>query len=171
MIRGWIGGMEWEDVDKEQIKPAAHFSNDLGLDSLDTVEVVMAIEEVRTSLRPIALYGHVYSDKRAGVQHRDPRQGGRLHPHRYDNPPSPPLPCKQPVMSRVLTVCSRPSGGVHPQAARRQLSISCHEPPGCFYGPASLPVDVEEGTGRKKNASCTISDSLSDFTETSPPLF
>jgi acyl carrier protein len=25
---------------------AAHFSNDLGLDSLDTVEVVMAIEEV-----------------------------------------------------------------------------------------------------------------------------
>lgn len=28
-----------------QIKPAAHFVNDLGLDSLDTVEVVMAIEE------------------------------------------------------------------------------------------------------------------------------
>lgn len=28
-----------------QIKPMAHFANDLGLDSLDTVEVVMAIEE------------------------------------------------------------------------------------------------------------------------------
>lgn len=28
-----------------QIKPNAHFANDLGLDSLDTVEVVMAIEE------------------------------------------------------------------------------------------------------------------------------
>lgn len=28
-----------------QIKPTAHFANDLGLDSLDTVEVVMAIEE------------------------------------------------------------------------------------------------------------------------------
>ena len=28
-----------------QIKPSAHFANDLGLDSLDTVEVVMAIEE------------------------------------------------------------------------------------------------------------------------------
>ena len=28
-----------------QISGAAHFSNDLGLDSLDTVEVVMAIEE------------------------------------------------------------------------------------------------------------------------------
>ena len=28
-----------------QIKPAAHFANDLGLDSLNTVEVVMAIEE------------------------------------------------------------------------------------------------------------------------------
>ncbi|SPO05532.1 probable NADH2 dehydrogenase (ubiquinone) acyl carrier chain precursor [Cephalotrichum gorgonifer] len=31
--------------DVSNIKPAAHFSNDLGLDSLDTVEVVMAIEE------------------------------------------------------------------------------------------------------------------------------
>ncbi|KHN97447.1 Acyl carrier protein-like protein [Metarhizium album ARSEF 1941] len=29
----------------DKIKPAAHFANDLGLDSLDTVEVVMAIEE------------------------------------------------------------------------------------------------------------------------------
>lgn len=28
-----------------QIKSTAHFANDLGLDSLDTVEVVMAIEE------------------------------------------------------------------------------------------------------------------------------
>ncbi|KAG5949823.1 Acyl carrier protein, mitochondrial [Claviceps sorghi] len=31
--------------DVANIKPAAHFANDLGLDSLDTVEVVMAIEE------------------------------------------------------------------------------------------------------------------------------
>ncbi|KAI1848403.1 hypothetical protein JX265_008815 [Neoarthrinium moseri] len=31
--------------DTTNIKPTAHFSNDLGLDSLDTVEVVMAIEE------------------------------------------------------------------------------------------------------------------------------
>ncbi|KAI1371614.1 acyl carrier protein [Hypoxylon crocopeplum] len=31
--------------DPSNIKPTAHFSNDLGLDSLDTVEVVMAIEE------------------------------------------------------------------------------------------------------------------------------
>ena len=30
-----------------QLTPKAHFVNDLGLDSLDTVEVVMAIEEVR----------------------------------------------------------------------------------------------------------------------------
>lgn len=28
-----------------QITPTAHFANDLGLDSLDAVEVVMAIEE------------------------------------------------------------------------------------------------------------------------------
>ncbi|KAI7004707.1 hypothetical protein KC366_g18730, partial [Hortaea werneckii] len=27
------------------LAPTAHFTNDLGLDSLDTVEVVMAIEE------------------------------------------------------------------------------------------------------------------------------
>ncbi|KAK7423819.1 mitochondrial acyl carrier protein [Neonectria magnoliae] len=31
--------------DITSIKPTAHFANDLGLDSLDTVEVVMAIEE------------------------------------------------------------------------------------------------------------------------------
>ncbi|KAI0970680.1 acyl carrier protein-like protein [Xylaria arbuscula] len=31
--------------DPSNIKPTAHFSNDLALDSLDTVEVVMAIEE------------------------------------------------------------------------------------------------------------------------------
>ncbi|KAG6041514.1 Acyl carrier protein, mitochondrial [Claviceps citrina] len=31
--------------DVANIKPVAHFANDLGLDSLDTVEVVMAIEE------------------------------------------------------------------------------------------------------------------------------
>jgi len=29
-----------------KLSPNSHFSNDLGLDSLDTVEVVMAIEEV-----------------------------------------------------------------------------------------------------------------------------
>jgi len=29
-----------------QLSPTSHFANDLGLDSLDTVEVVMAIEEV-----------------------------------------------------------------------------------------------------------------------------
>ncbi|TRX90592.1 hypothetical protein FHL15_008565 [Xylaria flabelliformis] len=31
--------------DPSNVKPTAHFSNDLALDSLDTVEVVMAIEE------------------------------------------------------------------------------------------------------------------------------
>ena len=28
-----------------QVAPNAHFQNDLGLDSLDTVEIVMALEE------------------------------------------------------------------------------------------------------------------------------
>jgi NADH dehydrogenase (ubiquinone) 1 alpha/beta subcomplex 1 len=32
-------------TDATKITPNAHFANDLGLDSLDTVEVVMAIEE------------------------------------------------------------------------------------------------------------------------------
>lgn len=33
-------------VDREQITPAAKFIEDLGADSLDTVEIVMAVEEV-----------------------------------------------------------------------------------------------------------------------------
>jgi len=32
-------------VDAEQVKPEASFVNDLGADSLDTVELVMALEE------------------------------------------------------------------------------------------------------------------------------
>lgn len=34
-------------TDVYKLSPQSHFTNDLGLDSLDTVEVVMAIEEVR----------------------------------------------------------------------------------------------------------------------------
>jgi acyl carrier protein len=34
------------ETDNLQLSPTSHFANDLGLDSLDTVEVVMAIEEV-----------------------------------------------------------------------------------------------------------------------------
>jgi len=36
-----------------QLTENSHFSNDLGLDSLDTVEVVMAIEEVSVGLAGI----------------------------------------------------------------------------------------------------------------------
>ena len=32
-------------VEREQVTPVANFVNDLGADSLDTVEVVMALEE------------------------------------------------------------------------------------------------------------------------------
>lgn len=38
-----------------QITETAHFANDLGLDSLDTVEVVMAIEEVCYSPFPLSV--------------------------------------------------------------------------------------------------------------------
>lgn len=33
------------EKDKEEIKPESNFANDLGADSLDTVELVMALEE------------------------------------------------------------------------------------------------------------------------------
>ncbi|MEB3339466.1 acyl carrier protein [Okeania sp.] len=33
------------EVDKEKVKPEANFATDLGADSLDTVELVMALEE------------------------------------------------------------------------------------------------------------------------------
>nr|YP_008144864.1 acyl carrier protein (ACP) [Grateloupia taiwanensis]AGO19734.1 acyl carrier protein (ACP) [Grateloupia taiwanensis] len=32
-------------VDKEEVNPKSNFANDLGADSLDTVELVMAIED------------------------------------------------------------------------------------------------------------------------------
>ncbi|XP_031247543.1 acyl carrier protein 2, mitochondrial [Pistacia vera] len=35
----------FQKVDPSKVTPSAHFQNDLGLDSLDTVEVVMALEE------------------------------------------------------------------------------------------------------------------------------
>ncbi|KAI0287021.1 acyl carrier protein [Russula aff. rugulosa BPL654] len=35
----------FEKVHPEKLKPSASFTNDLGLDSLDAVEVVMAVEE------------------------------------------------------------------------------------------------------------------------------
>lgn len=44
----------------QQINGASHFANDLGLDSLDTVEVVMAIEEVWISHMPWFILDVVY---------------------------------------------------------------------------------------------------------------
>ncbi|KAH7571307.1 hypothetical protein ACOSP7_013764 [Xanthoceras sorbifolium] len=35
----------FQKVDPSKVTPKAHFQNDLGLDSLDTVEIVMALEE------------------------------------------------------------------------------------------------------------------------------
>ncbi|EYU39470.1 hypothetical protein ABFS82_06G202000 [Erythranthe guttata] len=36
---------KFQKVDPSKVTPNAHFQNDLGLDSLDSVEVVMALEE------------------------------------------------------------------------------------------------------------------------------
>ncbi|KAH6769522.1 mitochondrial acyl carrier protein 2 [Perilla frutescens var. frutescens] len=35
----------FQKIDPSKVTPNAHFQNDLGLDSLDTVEIVMALEE------------------------------------------------------------------------------------------------------------------------------
>ncbi|KAK9735827.1 hypothetical protein RND81_04G231100 [Saponaria officinalis] len=35
----------FQNVDSSKVTPSAHFQKDLGLDSLDTVEIVMALEE------------------------------------------------------------------------------------------------------------------------------
>ncbi|KAG9442555.1 hypothetical protein H6P81_018409 [Aristolochia fimbriata] len=35
----------FQKVEPSKVTPTAHFQNDLGLDSLDTVEIVMALEE------------------------------------------------------------------------------------------------------------------------------
>lgn len=45
------------DAHTLQLSGTSHFSNDLGLDSLDTVEVVMAIEEVSVCHRTGDWYG------------------------------------------------------------------------------------------------------------------
>ncbi len=37
--------IEQLEVDRERVTPEASFANDLGADSLDTVELVMALEE------------------------------------------------------------------------------------------------------------------------------
>ena len=54
---------------RSQISGTSHFSNDLGLDSLDTVEVVMAIEEVQ--LPPSRVCQDTKLTRFIGVQHRD----------------------------------------------------------------------------------------------------
>jgi hypothetical protein len=52
-----------------QLSPTSHFSNDLGLDSLDTVEVVMAIEEVRYTPDSKRILRNQEANSRIGVQH------------------------------------------------------------------------------------------------------
>lgn len=49
-----------------QLNAESHFHNDLGLDSLDTVEVVMAIEEVSCYLRTLQW---AMANTQTGVQH------------------------------------------------------------------------------------------------------
>ena len=53
-----------------EISNTSHFANDLGLDSLDTVEVVMAIEEVRE----MHTFANLALTDFAGIQYRDSRQ-------------------------------------------------------------------------------------------------
>lgn len=55
-------------TDMIQLNGESHFHNDLGLDSLDTVEVVMAIEEVGCMMHCTAQAPSI-SDGSTGVQH------------------------------------------------------------------------------------------------------
>lgn len=78
----------FEKVDPALVKPSASFTGDLGLDSLDAVEVVMAIEEEFNIVR-ISLYGPTDrpgNPRRGGRQHHDRPAGDRVHrahPGRY----------------------------------------------------------------------------------------
>ena len=99
-----------EETDWKKLASSSHFTNDLGLDSLDTVEVVMAIEEV-------CCYGYrdplaSCIDDMTGVQHRDSRQGGGRDPQRYA------MATDASLRWHTLMSCSKPSGGVHHGAAR-----------------------------------------------------
>lgn len=61
-MNGFESVQKWTLIQRKsekQIKPTSHFANDLGLDSLDTVEVVMAIEDVRPSF-PFSLLSSVF---------------------------------------------------------------------------------------------------------------
>lgn len=83
----------------QQIKAGAHFANDLGLDSLDTVEVVMAIEEEFSIEIPDKDADSIHS----GSLTQTPSQSWHLTADPLD---------------------SQPGRRVHPQPARRSLTAS-----------------------------------------------
>ncbi len=73
-----------EKVDPAKVSPTAHFTNDLGLDSLDAVEVrlrsrasTLALTPQRVTTphpKPLTAGLHVVG---GGVQHHDPRRRER----------------------------------------------------------------------------------------------
>lgn len=72
----------FEKVDPAQVTDSASFTGDLGLDSLDAVEVVMAIEEEFNIVRPNhrRFWLTAGNPRRRGGQHHHRPAGDRLHP-------------------------------------------------------------------------------------------
>ncbi|MEC4804485.1 MAG: acyl carrier protein [Jaaginema sp. PMC 1080.18] len=65
--------VEHLDVKKEQVTPDATFAHDLGADSLDTVELVMALEEAFDIEIPDEAAGEIDTVRKA-VSHIEKKQ-------------------------------------------------------------------------------------------------
>jgi acyl carrier protein len=145
-----------------QIKGSAHFANDLGLDSLDTVEVVMAIEEEFSIEIP---------DKDADSIHSGKLTPTTLPAHRWV------IRFCQTNFQPLMFLCSRASCAVHPQPARCFLDAqNVHIPPSIVPDGKILNCtkhDLDAAHHSQQTSFCTITKQSHieyDTFEISPPF-